>query len=94
MEPQVSITINEARDKHRRLQESIALLMLEFTRETGILIESVTFNLSRAANYNEETWYVLGRDAQGNHVSNQATNPYEKRRVEIKLKSPFDGVNT
>lgn len=93
MEPQ-SITINEARDKHRRLQESIALLMLGFTRETGLLVESVAFSLSESVDYDREAWHVSDRDPHGNYVSGQTTNPYENWRVKIKLKSPFDGVNT
>ena len=93
MESQVSITINQARDKHRQLQESIALLMLGFTRETGLLVESVAFNLSESADYSREAWYISDRDMHGIYVPDQTTNPYENWRVKIKLKSPFDGVN-
>lgn len=93
MESQVSITISEARDKHRQLQENIALLMLGFTRETGLLVESVAFNLSESADYSREAWYILDRDGHGNFVTDQTANPYENWMVKIKLKSPFDGVN-
>jgi hypothetical protein len=73
MESQVSITIGEARDKHRQLQENIALLMLGFTRETGLLIEDLSFILPES-----------GHGLTGVYPEN-LPSPYASRDIKIRL---------